>query len=272
MGISKLYFKKLGSGHPLIILHGLYGSGSNWYSIAKELSGLCEIYLLDQRNHGNSPHHDDHNYPVLMEDLIQFMDEQDIPKAVLLGHSMGGKTAIYTATQYPGRVSKLIVADISPLSYYDSEGVNRHSEGHKKIIRAMMGLDLKSINNLKEADEKLSTTLPDKKLRQFLMKNLSRDKVNGYYWNLNLKTLFKNINSLADGLNPEYFPFEGFSQFPVLFVKGEDSDYIGEKDAKAIKSLFPNSNIERIPNAGHWLHAEEPERFVKIVKTFLIQY
>ena len=102
MGISGLHYKKLGSGHPLIILHGLYGSGSNWLSIAKELADICEVYLLDKRNHGRSPHHEEHNYQVLMEDLHQFLDDQGVPKAMLLGHSMGGKTAMYMAINYPG--------------------------------------------------------------------------------------------------------------------------------------------------------------------------
>ncbi|MCK5821670.1 MAG: alpha/beta fold hydrolase [Bacteroidales bacterium] len=272
MGISDLHFTKLGSGHPLIILHGLYGSGSNWLSIARKLAGICEVYLLDQRNHGKSPHFSEHNYKVLMEDLLQFIDARDLSKVMLLGHSMGGKTAMFMATHYPERVSRLVVADMSPLSYIRNGERADHFAGHEHIMTALKDLDLSDITNHREADEKLEAALPDRRLRQFLMKNLTKTKEGNYYWQINLDVLMRNLDSLADGLNPEDYQDEGFKQYPVLFVKGENSHYIGERDEKAIKRLFPGSNLVSIRDAGHWLHAEQPEAFVKIIKKFLLEY
>jgi len=271
MGISDLHFTKLGAGHPLIILHGLYGSGNNWLSIARKLAGICEVYLLDQRNHGRSPHSSEHNYKVLMEDLGQFMDEQELSKAMLLGHSMGGKTAMFMATHHPERVSRLIVADMSPLPYTREGERADHIVGHEYIMNALKALDLSKLTNLREADEKLEAAFPESRMRQFLTKNLSKTKSGSYYWQLNLDGLMKNLHSLADGLGPEYFTSGGFRQYPVLFIKGANSHYIGETDEKAIKNLFPNSNLVSIRDAGHWLHAEQPEIFVKIVRKFMLE-
>lgn len=272
MGSSDLYFTKHGSGHPLIILHGLYGSGSNWLSIARKLAGICEVYLVDQRNHGRSPHHNEHNYKVLMDDLLQFMDDQDLSKAMLLGHSMGGKTAMFMATHHPERISRLIVADMSPLSYIQNGERADHFTGHEYIMNSLKALDLSELMNIRGLDEKLEAVFPDRRLRQFLMKNLAKSESGKYFWRINLDTLQRNLDSLADGLDPKSFPDEGFRQYPVLFIKGENSHYIGERDQKAIKSLFPGSNLVSINNAGHWLHAEQPEVFVRIVRKFLLEY
>ncbi len=272
MGMSDLHFKKLGSGHPLIILHGLYGSGSNWLSIAKKLAGICEVFLVDQRNHGRSPHHSEHNYLALMEDLRQFMDDHGLQKSMLLGHSMGGKTAMYMATHYPGRVSRLIVADMSPLSYVSKGERAVHFAGHEYIMNALLSLDLQDIESLRDASIKLEEAFPDIGLRQFLLKNLHKNDAGLYEWQLNLEVLLKNLDSLGDGLDPDQYPSEGFRQYPALFIRGENSAYISDRDVKAIKRLFPASNLVSILGAGHWLHAEQPEIFVKIVKKFLLEY
>lgn len=267
-----LFFRKMGSGHPLIVLHGLYGSGSNWLSIAKELSGICEVFLVDQRNHGQSPHFKEHNYLAMREDLRRFMDKQGLEKAILLGHSMGGKTAQFFATEYPGRVSRLIVADMSPLAYERGEMRDEPIRGHEKIMKALLALDLSKMEGLREVDQALESELPDKRLRQFLLKNLGKDDEKGYYWTLNLEVLLQSLDNLAWGLNPDEYPSEGFRQFPVLFIKGAQSNYIASEDEKAIKRLFPSSNLVSIRDAGHWLHAEQPELFVSIVKKFLLEF
>ncbi len=267
----KLHYEKIGSGHPLVILHGLYGSGKNWLSIARELSGICEVYLVDQRNHGDSPHASQHAYPDMMDDLKELLDDLNLHKAMLLGHSMGGKTAMYFATHYPGRVSRLMVADMSPLSYLRQDETPEQVHGHMHIMNSMLNLDLKMLNSLKEIDQALAISLPDKRLRQFLFKNLRKNEV-GYSWGLNLTGLLDSLQLLVEGLPREIIEQGGYKQYPVLFIKGENSSYIQDADEEVIKHVFPGAAITTIRNAGHWLHAEQPDIFVKIVKKFLLEY
>jgi len=269
MNSSTLNFTKIGQGHPLIILHGLYGSGSNWMSIAKKLSGFCEVYLVDQRNHGLSQHSNEHSYDAMMNDLISFMDEQGLKKAILLGHSMGGKTAIWTAINHPERISHLVVADISPLEYPLEEGARHHMQGHERIMKALLSLDLSKVNSFRDADQMLEADFPDKGLRQFLMKNLGKVEEGTYAWKLNLSGLLSNLSNLSKGIVPELISDEGYRQYPVLFIRGENSNYIQEEDEFGIKRIFPLAQIATIKNAGHWLHAEQPEIFIDMVKRFL---
>lgn len=265
-----LHYRKLGKGFPLIILHGLYGSGSNWLSIAKELSGLAEVYLPDLRNHGDSPHFSEHNYPAMMEDVIAFMDQHELRQAVLLGHSMGGKVALYTAVHYPERINRLIVADISPLPYDTSHPSRNSMGGHQKILASLRAVPLDQYHTLREIDQVLENDFPQKSLRQFLMKNLDKDEFGHYYWKINLQALSENLDRLAEGLDTTSIPMEGIRKFPVLFIRGENSDYIQPADERAIRRIFPLAGIVSLKDAGHWLHAEQPELFVKTVRRFLI--
>lgn len=265
-----LSFKKFGSGHPLIILHGLYGSGDNWLSIGKDFAGFCEVYLPDQRNHGNSPHHDEHNYQVLMADLKDFLDQNGILKAMILGHSMGGKAAMWFATEYPGRVSKLIVADISPDSYIDDDNIGGHWKTHESIIDALMKIDLSKAESLSAVDSELESSLPDSRLRKFLLKSLGKDEEKGYFWKLNLQALKNNLKELSDGLDFENISGKEFKTYPVLFIRGQNSNYVRQKDIDLIRQIFPLAQIVSLKNAGHWLHAEQAEKFTEIVKRFII--
>lgn len=265
----KLNFRKIGSGHPLIILHGLYGSGDNWLSIGKSLSGICEVYLLDQRNHGHSPHGREHNYDVLMNDLREFFDQQGIGKAMILGHSMGGKVAMRFAMEFPGMLSKLMIADVSPGPYVDNDK-NNHVKGHNKIISALMEVDLSVASGLSDIEAQLAGTIGDERLRKFLLKNIRKGDDHLYQWKLNLPVLKENLYKIADGLDLERMKTSKFNSFPVLFIRGENSDYIGENDKVLIKRLFPLSNMITLKNAGHWLHAEQAELFSKTVKSFIL--
>lgn len=265
----KLNYRKLGSGHPLIILHGLYGSGDNWLTIGKSLSGICEVYLVDQRNHGDSPHGENHNYDVMTSDLREFLDDHNISSAIIMGHSMGGKVAMKFAMEFPGLVSKLIIVDVSPASYLDGE-TRAHLKLHTKIINAMTGLDTGFIKGLSDADKILSRDLPDERLRKFLMKNLGKNDNGNYYWKINLPVLKKNLENISDGLDETQMRESEIRNFPVLFIAGEDSDYVREDDKTLIKDIFPLANIVSLKNAGHWLHAEHPEMFTKIVRRFII--
>lgn len=266
----ELYFQKLGSGFPLIILHGLYGSGENWLTIARTLAGAGEIFMVDQRNHGSSPHSEAMNYKVLASDLKEFMDNQDIRQAVILGHSMGGKAAMWFATENPGRVSKLIIADISPRSYLNDIGPSNHMEEHREILDALKRVDLSQIDSIGEVDRQIENDIPSKRLRQFLLKNLNKTQTGTYEWKINVDSILENIPNLANGLNLEALNGQTFRQFPVLFIRGEKSPYIREPDIEVIRQLFPLAQIVTIKNAGHWLHAEEPLMFTNIVRKFLI--
>lgn len=263
-----LFFRKFGDGPPLIILHGLYGSSDNWVSIGRKLSANYEVYLVDQRNHGKSPHSPQHNYHLLKEDLLEFMDKQSIDKAIILGHSMGGKTAMFFAVDYPERVNNLIVVDISPKSYRNTKSTQLLS--HSTIIKAMYNVDFNHVKSREDIDKILSPSIPLKRVRQFLLKNVNRTKDNRFAWSLNLESISNELKNIMDGLPIKNFKNgNGITGFPALFIKGEKSDYIKPSDRRAIETVFPFAEIEIIPNAGHWLHAEKPKLFLKTIQNFL---
>jgi esterase len=266
----QLSIQKFGSGHPIIILHGLYGCGDNWRTIGKALSGIGEVILVDQRNHGASPHSDEMNYKVLALDLKELMDSLEIRKAVIIGHSMGGKAAMWFATENSGRVSRLIIADISPRSYLKDSGPSNHQEQHDEILEALAGIDLLNMASIGAVDKLLEMALPGKRLRQFLLKNLQKNAQGQFEWKINIPSIRKNLGYLADGLDLDKLNGTEFKNFPILFIKGEKSPYILEPDIDLIRRLFPLAQITTIKNAGHWLHAEEPEVFINSVKKFLL--
>jgi len=265
----KLNFRKYGEGPVLIILHGLYGSSDNWISVARELSEHFEVYIPDLRNHGESPHSDEHNYPSMREDLLELLQDQGIKSATLLGHSMGGKTAMFFAVEYPEFVDNLIVVDISPRSY-KSEKEAPHTVDHSNIIRAMREVDFEKAENRMDIDMMLSDTIKSQRIRQFLLKNVKRKNKDRFCWKLNLDALQKSLVDILDGIDPvSVNGGTGITGFPVLFIKGQNSDYIDKPDYPLIQQLFPASEIVTIPNAGHWLHAEQPELFMKNIFYFL---
>uniref|UniRef100_UPI004047E713 alpha/beta fold hydrolase n=1 Tax=Algoriphagus sp. TaxID=1872435 RepID=UPI004047E713 len=250
----QLNFKKSGSGPPLVILHGLFGSLDNWFSIAKELVEHYTLYLVDQRNHGDSPHSTEWNYGVMVEDLLELLDAEGLDSVYLMGHSMGGKTVMNFAVQYPERVSKLIVGDIAP-RYYPIH--------HQVILEGLNALDLSQLQSRKEADDLLAPYIPELGIRQFLLKSLGRD-TNGFAWKINLSVITQHIEEVGKALDEETV-FEG----PTLFLGGANSSYIQEKDLPYITRHFPNCTWISIPNAGHWLHAEQPQAVVAAMRKFL---
>jgi len=262
----ELFFRKYGSGPPLIILHGLYGSSDNWVSIGRKLAENFEVFLVDQRNHGRSQHSPEHNYHLLKEDLKEFMDKQSIEKAIIIGHSMGGKVAMFFAVDYPERINHLIVADISPRSYKTTNSAQLLA--HNTIIKAMYNIDFYGITSREEIDGILAKSIPEPRIRQFLLKNIKRSKDNEYSWSLNIKTIKNELIHIMDGLNENQKKITGF---PVLFLKGEKSDYILKEDKEIIQKIFPFADIEIIPNAGHWMHAEQPEMFINKISDFILQ-
>lgn len=251
----ELNYKSFGQGEPLVILHGLFGSLDNWQTIAKELAEFYTVFIVDLRNHGRSPHVSEHTYELMAEDVFNFMSDNWIYGANVIGHSMGGKTAMRLALEYPEQVSKLIVADM---------GIKQNESGHETIFEAMFDLDLPNLESRTVADKQLKTRIKEFGVRQFLLKNLSRSRESGYEWKMNLPVLHENYQEILKGI-------ESDSTFdnPTLFLRGGNSDYILDEDFEAIQDLFPNSELETIEGAGHWLHAEKPTEFIQHVRAFL---
>jgi pimeloyl-ACP methyl ester carboxylesterase len=267
----KLFYRKYGdAGPPLIIVHGLYGSSDNWVNIARELSDHYEVYVVDQRNHGESPHDERHDYPSMAADLCGFMDEHGIEKAVLMGHSMGGKTVMLFAVQCPDRVESLIVVDIAPVAYHDLAVDSQAAPNHAKILDALMAVDLEGVESREEVSRALAKDIGSERIRMFLLKNLTRDRGMGFRWKINLPVLRSSLDAIMEGLPvDEVIRQGGLSGFPVLFIRGERSDYIRAADHDMIRKLFPTAGIVSIPNSGHWVHSEQPDLLVKNVKYFL---
>jgi esterase len=261
-----LFFRKFGGGPPFIILHGLYGSSDNWVSIGRELSAWFEVYLLDLRNHGRSPHSPEHSYKQMAGDLKEFMDDHQIQKAIILGHSMGGKAAMKFACLFPERITHLIVLDIAPKSYLFSSDLQSDTLNHKKILQAMLNFDFSGIQNRDELDERLAKVIRSRQVRQFLLKNVKRKKDHTFDWIINVQSLFDNLDNILDGFSTELAAIgEPVTGFPVLFIKGAKSEYITKDDEALIKKLFPYADIHSVPGVGHWLHAEEPVLLLKSV-------
>ncbi len=252
--MARLRFKSYGQGYPVIILHGLFGSLDNWQSFAKQLAEDYMVFTLDQRDHGRSPHTDEFNYDVLAEDVIGFMDDMWIQEAIIIGHSMGGKVAMRLILDYPDKFKKGIIVDIGPQSYRPR---------HLEIIEAMRDIDPEAATCRSVIEEELSKTIKDEGIRQFLMKNFSRKKEGGYELKINLPLLMNNY----DEINIEIEGDEVFNE--ILFIKGENSDYLEVEQLDTIKKLFPNAMMTTIDNAGHWIHAEQSEMMLDEVRKFV---
>lgn len=250
----KLFFRQQGQGKPLIILHGLLGSSDNWHSLGKLFAESFSVYILDQRNHGQSPHSDEFNYKVLTEDLEAFIHENKIEKPHIIGHSMGGKTAMNFAVKNPSSVDKLIVVDIVPKKY-----VVRHD----LLIEGMKAVPLEEITTRVEAEVALAGYEPDPVVRQFLLKNLSRDSEGKFFWKVNLPAIDKHLQETGDGMM-----YKGTFGGPTLFINGKRSDYYNEGDDVSIKKIFPKADITSL-DTGHWVQAEKPQEFSQVVLQFL---
>lgn len=252
----KLNYKVFGEGKTIIILHGLLGSLDNWVTIAKKLSDHYKVFVIDQRNHGKSPHAEEHNFEAMSEDLAEFYNEHGVDKAILIGHSMGGKTAMQFAIDHPDKVEKMIVVDI---------GTKGYARGHDEIFDALLSSDPGKIENRGEADEKLKPKIPDFAVRQFLLKNLERrDDGSGYEWKMNLPVLYREYDNITEPLHTK-----NSVDLPVLFMKGSNSPYIGEEDLPEIRRIFPDSRLQTVEGAGHWVHAEAPDAFLELARNFI---
>ena len=250
----KLNYDQVGMGPNLIILHGLFGSASNFRTLARQFSEFYTVYCLDLRNHGASPHDDDVSLKAMASDIIEFMDDHDIESTTLMGHSLGGKVAMQVAFTSPHRISKLVVGDIAPVAY------PRH---HDQIFQGMNEVTRLSPSSLKEAHEILTGYVEIPEVRQFLLTNLKRTEDNSYAWRIHVTGLQEGYEHLMK--KPTGTPFQG----PSLFIRGALSDYVTEAYFPVIHEFFPRAEIITMADTGHWLHAEKPVEYRDIVLDFL---
>jgi pimeloyl-ACP methyl ester carboxylesterase len=246
----------MGQGNPVLILHGLFGLSDNWVNIGKALAEQHQVFILDARNHGRSPHIQKFDYPSMVEDIYEFLTDFRLRRIILVGHSMGGMTAMNFALEYPHRVDQLIIVDIAPKVY---------PVIHEKIFDALRSVDLNSVRRRSDADGHLSQMIPEKSTRQFLLKNLLRGEDGRYQWRLNLEVIYQNMDKIRSGIYSQNARFEN----PVLFIAGSESDYIKDEDTTKIHDRFPNSEIITIPGASHWVHYDKPQALLQLIQARL---
>lgn len=250
-----LYHQETGSGHPLLILHGLLGASGNWRTLSRNVFGeRFRTITPDLRNHGRSPHTDEFSYEAMTADLIRLLDELDIGSTHVIGHSMGGKAAMHLALTNPDRVDRLVVADIAPRAY---------EPGHLHIFEALSSIDPGEYEDRSAIDDALAEHLSSTAVRQFLLKNLTR-RGDTYAWKMNLEAIRASYEQIIGPVDVEAV-FDG----PALFVGGGDSHYVSEDDLPDIRRQFPSAEVVMMPGTGHWLHAEKPDEFSRIVMEFL---
>ena len=253
-----LHHEQFGEGPDLIILHGLFGSGNNWKSFAKNLSKDFRISLLDLRNHGKSPHSEEMDYGLMLEDVLLFIEQKTVGSVSVLGHSMGGKTAMQLAMRHPKQIKNLIIGDISPVVY-------KYGDGHRSYLQALNNIPLKQGLNRTEIDNLLRQVIPESAVRSFLLTNLEI-RSNQSSWKINLKALEEKLSDLMDfPIDPKMLPFEG----NCLFIAGSNSNYIQTDHQPALQNWFPKYRLVRLKNCGHWLHVDQPEALKKTLKYFL---
>jgi esterase len=253
----KLYYRIEGSGFPVIILHGLLGSSDNWRAISKRLGPNYQIYTVDLRNHGRSPHSEVMTYPAMADDLGELLERQKISECYVIGHSLGGKVAMQFASTHPERVSKLVIVDIAPRAYPPSQ---------RAALAALEQLELETLESFGEIDASLAPAIPEVAVRQFLMKNIARVPSGGFVWRIDLAAIAKSYDQLIK-------PIDAATSYdkPTLFVRGGRSDYIADTDLPLIRAIFPRAELVTIANAAHWLHADAPDEFLQILTDFLNQ-
>ncbi len=253
-----LHYQAQGEGEPLLVLHGLFGSGSNWRRIARALQPQHRSYLVDLRNHGQSPHDPLMTYPAMTGDVLRLLDHLGLARANLLGHSMGGKVAMWLALTHPERVHRLVVADMAPIPYADDGD-------HGALIEALLALDLDSLRSRAEATERLADAIPSLGIRQFLLTNLEQ-RNGAWRWRIPLQRLRDNLATIRG------FPAtDGRFPGPALFIHGGESPYVRDDVCPVIRKLFPEAEIVAMPGCGHWLHAEDPSGFSRRVADFLAE-
>ena len=251
-----LHYKEIGEGKPLVILHGLFGTSDNWQTHAKKLGEYYRVILVDQRNHGHSPWSEDFTYEHLADDLERLIIHLGIDQFTLIGHSMGGKTAMYYSQKYPTRLEKMVIVDI---------GIKQYPMHHNEIIKGIKSLDLTTISSRSAAEQAMIPFVDSYGVRQFLLKNLYWVEKGKLAWRMNVDVLEREMEEiLAPIPNIEVWT-------PTLFLRGAMSNYILDEDWDAIEEIFPDATLETIDNAGPWVHSEQPDEFIEMVLGFIIR-
>ncbi len=252
----KLHYRILGEGQPLIILHGLFGYSDNWQTHAKKLAEYYQVILVDQRNHGHSEWSEEFTYDLLVEDVKELVESLSLQKIILLGHSMGGKTAMRYAQRYSDDLEKLIVVDI---------GVKTYPQHHDQILQGLHAVETTNLSSRSMAESQMEPYISSYGVRQFLLKNLYWKEKGKLAWRMNIPVLEREMENILKGLpNEEVF-------LPTLFIRGELSDYILDEDIEDLENQFPDMQLVTIENAGHWVHAESPDLFVETVLSFCLR-
>lgn len=252
----ELYYREMGEGKPLVILHGLFGFSDNWQTQAKKFSAYYRVILVDLRNHGHSPWSPDFSYSLMTEDLTKLFQKLDLQQVILLGHSMGGKVAMHFAQKHPNYLAKLIVVDM---------GVKSYPMHHQHILEAFNRIDLTKMSARSEAEQILRQFIESEGIRQFLLKNLYWKEKGKLSWRVNFPVLEAAMPEILSALPEEEV------LITTLFIRGSLSNYILDEDISQIESYFPDSSVVSIENAGHWVHAEAPEDFVDCVLGFCLR-
>ncbi len=265
----KLFFREYGAGNEtLIITHGLYGSSDNWATIARELGDKFRVIVVDCRNHGKSPHASSHTYNDMANDLVELLDDLEIKSSNFVGHSMGGKCVMQLALSYPERIKKMAILDIAPKSYATFHNYGTFTNNHTAILKAMLKIDFTKSQSRMEIEQHLKEEIKDESVCNFLLKNIARSHNGHFYWKLNVTALNDNLGEILDGfshyVNDTFTPFRG----EVLFLRGSNSSYFADEDLHLARKFFPRAELTTIPNAAHWLHAEQP----KLVTNSLIYF
>jgi esterase len=251
----QLHCKQLGHTEPLVLLHGLFGSGDNWLGVAPKFAERFRVFMPDLRNHGLSPHCKEMDYPLMAADVAELLAAAGAARASLVGHSMGGKTAMQMALDFPQCVDKLVVVDIAPRA---------SPRTHDDIFRALDALDLAAFKTRQQIEDAFAAEIPSLNLRRFLLKSAARDDGGKFSWKMDLRSLAENYDKLCSAVG-EGGTYAG----PALFLRGGLSKFVCEEDETEIRRQFPAADIETIASAGHWVHADAPEEFVQRTLAFL---
>ena len=252
----KLFYRKTGEGQPIIILHGLFGQSDNWNTLARQFAEQnFQVFTVDLRNHGLSPHSDDFNFQVLSDDIVELINDNHLQEIILIGHSLGGKVAMEFAIKHPDVLDKLIVVDIAP-KYYPLH--------HQSVLQALEAVDFSIVKTRKQAEEILSKYISDFGTKQFLLKNIYWKENGEMAWRFNLKVIAEQIENVGEATKNDTT-----CDVPTLFIRGEESKYILDSDMNLIQEIFTHNMLDTIADAGHWVHAEKPKEFFETVMKFV---
>lgn len=252
----KIYYRELGEGRPLMILHGLFGFSDNWQTHAKKLAEYYRVILVDLRNHGRTEWSDDFSYDLMADDVFELCQKLQLEDLIVMGHSMGGKVAMRLAQKHENCLEKLIVVDM---------GVKEYSMHHEHILAGIHSVKPTEITSRRQAEEQLSKFIDSKGIRQFLLKNLYWVEKGKLAWRMNVKILEKEMANILSPIPQKEV------MLPTLFIRGGISNYILDEDIEGIEGVFPDSEVITIQNAGHWVHAEQPREFIETVLSFCLR-